>query len=81
MQAMPLHVAIGSPMPSPKTNIENEICQIALQMVNVANDNQLLLHHPLADFWHVLGKQHICIVKSSMDCLILIYPNLNSSVI
>jgi hypothetical protein len=35
MQAMPLHIAIGNPMPSPKTNIVNEICQIALEMLNV----------------------------------------------
>ncbi len=50
MQTMPLHTTIGSPMPSPKTNIVKEICQIALEMVNVANDNQLLLDHLLADF-------------------------------
>lgn len=50
MQAMPLHIVIGSPMPSPKTNTMNEICQIALEIVNVANDNQLLLDHLLVDF-------------------------------
>jgi hypothetical protein len=50
MQAMPLHTTIGSPMPSPKTNVMNEICQIALEMVNVATDNQLLLDHLLIDF-------------------------------
>ncbi len=50
MQAIPLHIAIGNPMPSPKINIVNEIRQIALEMVNVANDNQLLLDHLLVGF-------------------------------
>jgi len=50
MQTMLLHTTIGSPMPSPKKKIVNEICQIALEMVNVANDNQLLLDQLFANF-------------------------------
>jgi hypothetical protein len=56
-------------MPSPKTNIVKEICQIALEMVNVANDNQLLLDHLLTDFWLVLGEQHMCITKIKHELL------------
>jgi len=72
-------------MPSPKKKIVNEICQIALEMVNVANDNQLLLDQLFANFWHVLGKQHMRIaeIKHGLLDLALSQPkfkcNLNNN--